>query len=145
MEIDSHFPNKLYSSITSTGIFTAIFGERKVMKTVLKSLVAGLMVFALSFSPALAGLAKAGGFNFEGISSIKTDATQSYEKQPRGLMFNFSFGGPKDYKKTQSLVAMMDEDKRTDEDKWWDADKKDVVIFLAVIGAMILIIPNYND
>ena len=78
------------------------------MKTVLKSLVVGLMVFALSFSPALAGLAKAGGFNFEGISSIKTDDTQSYEKQPRGLMFNFSFGGPKDYKKTKSQVAMMD-------------------------------------
>ena len=115
------------------------------MKTVLKSLVTGLMIFALSFSPALAGLAKAGGFNFEGISSFKIDETQSYEKQPRGLMFNFSFGGPKDYKKTQSLVAMMDEDKRTDEDKLWDADKKDVVIFLAVIGAMILIIPNYND
>jgi hypothetical protein len=80
------------------------------MKTVLKSLVVGLMVFALSFSPALAGLAKAGGFNFEGISSIKTDDTQSYEKQPRGLMFNLSFGGPKDYKKTKSQVAMMDKD-----------------------------------
>ena len=80
------------------------------MKTVLKSLVVGLMVFALSFSPALAGLAKAGGFNFEGISSIKTDDTQSYEKQPRGLMFNFSLGGPKDYKKTKSQVAMMDKD-----------------------------------
>ena len=59
----------------------------------------------------LAGLAKAGGFNFEGISSIKTDDTQSYEKQPRGLMFNLSFGGPKDYKKTKSQVAMMDKDK----------------------------------
>jgi hypothetical protein len=69
------------------------------------------MVFALSFSPALAGLAKAGGFNFEGISSIKTDDTQSYEKQPRGLMFNFSFDGPKDYKKTKSQVAMTDKQK----------------------------------
>ena len=80
------------------------------MKTVLKSLVVGLMVFALSFSPALAGLAKAGGFNFEDISSIKTDDTQSYEKQPRGPMFNLSFGEPKDYKKTKSQVAMMDKD-----------------------------------
>ena len=109
------------------------------MKTVLKSLVIGLLVFVLGFSPALTGLAKAGGFNFEGISSIKTDDTQSYEKQPRGLMFNFSFGGPKDYKKTQSLVAMMDED------KGWNPDKKDKVIFLAVVAAMVLIIPNYND
>ena len=83
------------------------------MKTVLKSLVVGLMVFALSFSPALAGLAKAGGFNFEGISSIKTDDTQSYEKQPRGLMFNFSFGGPKDYKKTESQVASIYGDTRS--------------------------------
>jgi len=83
------------------------------MKTVLKSLVVGLMVFALSFSPALAGLAKAGGFNFEGISSIKTDDTQSYEKQPRGLMFNFSFGGLKDYKKTKPQVASIYGDKRS--------------------------------
>ena len=83
------------------------------MKTVLKSLVVGLMVFALSFSPALAGLAKAGGFNFEGISSIKTDDTQSYEKQPRGLMFNLSFGGPKDYKKTKPQVASIYGDTRS--------------------------------
>ena len=83
------------------------------MKTVLKSLVVGLMVFALSFSPALAGLAKAGGFNFEGISSIKTDDTQSYEKQPRGLMFNFSFGGLKDYKKTKPQVASIYGDTRS--------------------------------
>ena len=83
------------------------------MKTVLKSLVVGLMVFALSFSPALAGLAKAGGFNFEGISSIKTDDTQSYEKQSRGLMFNFSFGGLKDYKKTKPQVASIYGDKRS--------------------------------
>ena len=79
------------------------------------------MVLALSFSPALAGLAKAGGLNFEGISPIKTDETQSYEKQPRGLMFNFSFGGPKDYKKTESPIAMMNESKVTTaaEDKLW--------------------------
>ena len=115
------------------------------MKTVFKSLVVGLIVFVFSFSPSLAALAKADGFNFEGISSIKTDDTQSYEKQPRGLMFNFSFGGPKDYKRTPSLVAMMDEDKRMDEDKGWDPDKKDKVIFLAVVAAMVLIIPNYND
>jgi len=91
------------------------------MKTVLKSLVVGLMVFALSFSPALAGLAKADSFNFEGISSIKIDDTQNYEKQPRGLMFNFSFGEPKDYKKTKSQVAMMNEGKvRTaSEEKLW--------------------------
>ena len=83
------------------------------MKTVLKFLVVGLMVFGLSFSPALAGLAKAGGFNFEGISSTKTDDTQSYERQPRGLMFNFSFGGLKDYKKTKPQVASIYGDTRS--------------------------------
>ena len=96
------------------------------MKTVLKSLIVGLMVFALSFSPALAGLAKAGGFNFEGISSIKTDDTQSYEKQPRGLMFNFSIGGPKDYKKTKSQVAMM------------DGATKDTVKTVALLAAIVV-------
>ena len=83
------------------------------MKTVFKSLVVGLMVFALSFSPALAGFAKAGCFNFEGISAIKTDDTQNYEKQPRGLMFNFSFGGLKDYKKTKPQVASIYGDTRS--------------------------------
>jgi hypothetical protein len=105
------------------------------MKTVLKSLVVGLMVFALSFSPALAGLAKAGGFNFEGINSIKTDDTQSYEKQPRGLMFNFSFGGPKDYKKTKSQVAMMDKDKTYNE-------TGAVILTVAYLGVIALILTN---
>jgi len=104
------------------------------MKTVLKSLIVGLMVSALSFSPALAGLAKAGGFNFEGISPIKTDDTRSYEKQPRGLMFNFSFGGSKDYKKTKSHVAMMDQ-----------TELLSVVGFAAVIGIIVLTISKNND
>ena len=104
------------------------------MKTVFKSLVVGLMVFALSFSPVLAGLAKAGGFHFEGISSIKTDDTQSYEKQPRGLMFNFSFGGQKDYKKAKSQVAMLDET-----NSW------SVLGFVAVIGIIALTIENNHE
>src|SRR5210317_1415942 len=105
------------------------------MKTVLKYLVVGLMVFALNFSPALAGLAKAGGFNFESISSIKTDDTQSYEKQPRGLMFNFSIGGPKDYKKTKSQVAM-----------WDKSETWSYVGFVAVIGIIALTIDkNHED
>ena len=112
------------------------------MKTILKSLVVGLMVFALSFSPALAGLAKASGFNFEGISSIKTDETQSYEKQPRGLMFNFSFGGPKDYKKTKSKVAMMNEGKVTTTAEENLQTAFGVVI---VLGIMFLIFDNNDD
>ena len=105
------------------------------MKIVLKSLVVGLMVFALSFSPALAGLAKAGGFNFEGISSIKTDDTQSYEKQPRGLMFNFSFGGLKDYKKTKPQVALMYKEKTYNE-------TASVVLTVAYLGVIALILSN---
>ena len=104
------------------------------MKAVLKSLVVGLMVFALSFSPALAGLAKAGGFNFEGISSIKTYDTQSYEKQPRGLMFNFSFGGPEDYKKTESQVAMLD-----------GTEVLSIVGFAAVVAFIYLTVSDSDD
>ena len=96
------------------------------MKTVLKSLVVGLIVFIFSFSPSLAALAKADGFNFEGISSIKTDDTQSFDKQPRGLMFNFSFGGPKGYKKkTKSQKVAMFEDST----EFWS-----VVGFVAVVA-----------
>ena len=111
------------------------------MKTVLKFLVVGLMAFALSFSPALAGLAKADGFNFEGISSIKIDDTQSYEKQPRGLMFNFSFGAPKDYKKTKSQVAMMNEGKVT---TTAEENFRTAIGVGIVLGIMFLIIDN-ND
>ena len=103
------------------------------MKTVLKSLLVGLMVFALSFSPALAGLAKAGGFNFEGISSIKTDDTQNYEKQPRGLMFNFSFGGQKDYNKPKPQVASMYNETAS------------VVLTVAYLGVIALILLNSDD
>ena len=112
------------------------------MKAVLKSLVVGLMLFALSFSPAFAGLAKAGGFNFEGISSLKTDETQSYEKQPRGLMFNFSFGGPKDYKKTESQVAMMNEGKVT---TTAEENLQTAVGVVIVLGIMFLIFDNNDD
>ena len=104
------------------------------MKAVLKSLAVGLMIFALSFSPALAGLAKASGFNFEGISSIKTYDTQNYEKQPRGLMFNFSFGGPKDYKKTESQVAMLD-----------GTEVLSIVGFAAVVAFIYLTVSDSDD
>jgi len=112
------------------------------MKIVLKYLIVGLMVFALSFSPALVGLAKAGGFNFEGISPFKTDETESYEKQPRGLMFNFSFGGPKDYKKTESQIAMMNEGKATTKAK---ENFRTAVGVVIVLGITFLIIDNNND
>ena len=67
------------------------------MKTVLKSLVIGLTVFVLSFAPPLASMAQAGSIHYEGISSVNSDT------QSKGLMLNFSFGGPKDYKPESSL------------------------------------------
>jgi hypothetical protein len=67
------------------------------MKGFIKSAVIGLVVFALSFSPVLAELVNAGGIHFEGISA--TDS--SY--QAKGIMFDFSFGGPDDYKKKSAF------------------------------------------
>jgi hypothetical protein len=72
-------------------------GERRVMKGFIKSTVVGLIVFALSFSPALARLVNAGGINFEGISA--TDSRH----QAKGIMFDFSFGGPDGYKKKSAF------------------------------------------
>ena len=119
-----------------TGIFISIFGEKRTMKKVSKSLVVGLMVLALSFSPVLASLAKAGGFNFEGISSIKNDDTQNYEKQPRGLMFKFSFGGPKDYKMPKSQVTMWDLD---------ESEKQGLVLVAVYIGIFVLLEANKDE
>jgi hypothetical protein len=47
-------------------------------------------------------------------------------------MFNFSFGGPKDYKKTKSQVAMMDNDK-----------VKTYVVVAALAGILVLL--AYTD
>ena len=46
------------------------------------------------------GMARAGGLNYEGFSSYKGYGD---DVQTRGAMLNFSFGGPKDYKKNASL------------------------------------------
>jgi hypothetical protein len=67
------------------------------MKGFIKSTVVGLIVFAVSFSPAFAGLVNAGGIHFEGISA--TDSRH----QAKGIMFDFSFGGPDDYKKKSAF------------------------------------------
>ena len=74
------------------------------MKTVLKSFVVGLVAMTLSFSPALMGLAKAGGINYEGFSGYRTDNSSGHDEGlTRGIKFNFSFGGPEDYKKSSSI------------------------------------------
>lgn len=74
------------------------------MKTILKSLAVGLVVFTMTFTQALMGLAKAGGIHYEGYSGYKPDSSWGYEDgKTRGVMFNFSFGGPEDYKQNSSL------------------------------------------
>ena len=57
-------------------------------------------------------------------------------------MFNFSFGGSKDYKKTKSLIAMMDEGKVTTQA---EENLRTAVGVGIVLGVLIFVIPNYND
>jgi hypothetical protein len=103
------------------------------MNSILKSCVVGLLITALTFSSALMGMAQAGGINFEGISLAKTDYTQDYEKQPRGIMFNFSFGAPKGYKKAMKLngipTSMLDESKDDNN------NTKNIIVGVLVIAA----------
>ena len=49
-------------------------------------------------------MANAGGINYEGFSSYWKNNSSGYDDgQTQGLMFNFSFGGPKDYKQKSSI------------------------------------------
>jgi hypothetical protein len=61
-----------------------------------------LLIIALTFSPVLDSLAQAGSINYKGINSVTVEDEYGMQ-QYRGLMFNFSFGGPKDYKRNNSL------------------------------------------
>lgn len=64
------------------------------------------LVATLAFSPALGSLAQAGSINYEGVSSVAID--DGYDMhQHRGLMINFSFGGPKDYRQKKSVQDMQ--------------------------------------
>ncbi len=65
-------------------------------------MVVSVAVFTMSLSPALAGFVQAGGIHFEGVTSAKTLDGQ----HTRGLMLNFSFGGPKGYKKSGTVQDM---------------------------------------
>ena len=57
-------------------------------------------------------------------------------------MFNFSFGGPKDYKKTDSQVVMMNEGKIT---TTAEENLRTTVGIVAVISLIALIIRNNDD
>jgi hypothetical protein len=67
------------------------------MKSFFKSIVIGAIAFTMLLSSSFAGLVNAGGIHFEGISA--TDS--SY--QAKGIMFDFSFGGPDGYKKNSAF------------------------------------------
>lgn len=67
-----------------------------------KICLASLLVASLAFSPVFGSLAQADSINYKGISSLPVDGENDMP-QHRGLMFNFSFGGPKVYKQKNSL------------------------------------------
>jgi len=79
-----------------------------------KTCVVLAIVAALSLSPVLGSLAQASSINYQGISSINYQGISSiaveddYDmQQHRGLMLNFSFGGPKDYRQKKSVQDMQ--------------------------------------
>ena len=64
------------------------------------------LVATLTLSPVLGSLAQAGSFNYQGISPVAV--ADDYDMpQHRGLMLNFSFGGPKGYKQKKSVQDMQ--------------------------------------
>ena len=71
-----------------------------------KTCVVLAIVAALSLSSVLGSLAQAGSINYEGISSITVENDYDMH-QHRGLMLNFSFGGPKDYRQKKSVQDMQ--------------------------------------
>lgn len=103
------------------------------MKTVLKSILVGLVVFTLSFSPALMGMARAAGLNYEGFSSYRGYGD---DMQTRGAMLNFSFGGPKDYKKNASLQDMYEASLTR---------KQKTAIGMGIVGFVIFLVITHDD
>jgi len=79
--------------------------EQVLMKS-LKIRIAILLVIALALSPVLGSVAQAGSINYQGISSVTFDDEYDLQ-QHRGLILNFSFGGPKDYKQKKSVQDMQ--------------------------------------
>ena len=108
------------------------------MKTVLKSIVVGLVIFTLSFSPALMGMAQAGGINYEGFSGYKSDNSGLDNGQSRGIMFNFSFGGPDDYKKNSSIQEIYKHNLTTGE-------KAGIFFGIITVAALVLYINDDDD
>ena len=69
---------------------------------ILKNWLAMLITAALILSPVLSPPAAAGSIYYKGISPVAVE--DDYDMyQHRGLMLNFSFGGPKNHKQRNSL------------------------------------------
>ena len=64
------------------------------------------LVATLALSSIFGSLAQAGSINYKGISSVIVEDEYDMQ-QHRGLMLNFSFGGPKDYKQKKSVQDMQ--------------------------------------
>ena len=107
------------------------------MKTVLKLLAVLSVAFCMTFSPVLMSIANAGGINYEGFSGYGKNASWGDDDgQTRGLMFNFSFGGPKDYKKNSSIQEVYKNN--LTENQW-------VGIGIAAIGVIAFALYNDDD
>ena len=68
-----------------------------------KKSVVFLVALAFMFSPALVGMVTAEGLYFEGIKPINYGQTARSMKS--GLVWRFSFGGPKDYSKKKNRFS----------------------------------------
>ncbi len=107
------------------------------MKEFFKSLAVLLIAFCMTLSPALMSMANAGGINYEGFGSYGNHNSSGYDDgQTRGLMFNFSFGGPKDYKKKSSIQDVYKNN--LTKHQW-------VGLGAATLGFIVLILINEDD
>jgi len=96
--------------------------------------IALLLVFALILSPVLGSPAQAGSINYQGISPVTVD-DEYHMQQHRGLMLNFSFGGPKNYKQKKSVQDMQKAN--------LDSDKTAAYgVLILAIGITILTVTN---
>ena len=96
--------------------------------------IALLLVFALILSPVLGSPAQAGSINYQGISPVTVDDEYDMQ-QHRGLMLNFSFGGPKNYKQKKPVQDMQKAN--------LDSDKAAAYgVLIIAIGITILTVTN---
>ena len=62
-----------------------------------------ILALSLTLYPAFGSPARAGSFTFEGISTMTVEDEYAVKQHRRGLVLNFSFGGPHKYKQDRKL------------------------------------------